>query len=161
MKVAFKSERDRDRVEQIITGVMQNPGYLTVGTHQQFWQILDDSGATDEQIADLRVTLTGVATTYNELFYEDALEALRTGTPVKSSTREAYENQLLDSNQADPSIRAQFERNESLMTNIATRKPVVANGMTLVFDEELIFSALENIDDVTDRLDKLFVRPAE
>jgi len=144
------------RFEQIIKGVMQDESFRTAQVHQEFWSMLTVGGASVAQIRDLRDKMTGMLTVYQPVFWQDALESLRTGQPYKSVQREDYEKNLLAKGMITiERIRA----NDVTMAKIAAREAITRDGQSIVFNEDMIEPMLATIQQVVKRVDQLFTPP--
>jgi hypothetical protein len=147
------SAQDTNRLKQIVTGVVQNPSYLTPAVHGEFWRILAKAGATPAQVKAVRESMTGLRTVYYPLFWQDALMSLRSRQPHKSAQRQQYENRLL----AQRLITKDMVRaNDSLITNIASGKPIVVQGKSISLSEPAIQTSLRNFQETARRVDRLF-----
>lgn len=147
------SGQDVARFKQIITGVIQNPSYLTPAVHGEFWRILTKTGATPAQLNAVRESMTGLLTVYYPLFWQDALMSLRNRQPYKSPQRQQYENRLLAQRLITPDM---IRTNDSLLANIAAGRPIVVQGKSMSVNEPAIQASLRSFQDTARRVDQLF-----
>lgn len=148
------SPGERIRFNEILTGVIQDPEYMASKVHDEFWVLLNKMGPLSPAEAQkLREIMTGVATTYQRYFWEDALWALKTGRPFKSLQRERYEKHLLN---LGVLTEGRIKENETLTAKIAFKEPTPYQGTTVVFNEQIINKALANLGAVRKRVDDLF-----
>lgn len=149
------SSREKIRFGEIIKGVLSDPNYLTRDIHDEFWRLRDKIGslsAAEEQKE--RDMMVGTAT-YQRYFYEDALWALKKGSPYKSLQRENFEKRLLKIG-VIPEWR--IKENEALIEKIATKKEVPHGGSYIIFTEELILKILDGLEATSKRVEKLYTR---
>jgi hypothetical protein len=150
------SSAEKTRLNEIILGVMQDPNYLTPNIHAEFWVILDKIGPlTPAEIEKTRDMITGMFTTYNRYFYEDALWALKIGRPFKSSQREKYEKHLFN---LGLMTEWGIKENDRMMEKIAYKQPISTQGSTVLIKENMIKDILASLEATGKRLDELFTQ---
>ncbi|MDQ7784462.1 MAG: hypothetical protein RDU20_16370 [Desulfomonilaceae bacterium] len=147
------SAQEASRFKQIITGVIQNPNYLTPAVHDEFWRTLAKTRATPAQVRSVRESMTGMLTVYYPMFWQDALVSLRNRRPYKSPQRQQYENKLLSQRIVTSTM---ISANDSLMANIASGKPIVRQGQSIVLNEQMIQASLQSVQEAARRVDRLF-----
>ncbi|SDW15280.1 hypothetical protein SAMN05518855_1001441 [Paenibacillus sp. CF384] len=146
----------KDIFQEILARVLRNRNNLTPETHRQFWELVDEVGATEEELATMKDLLAGPIVIYMKYFFEDALISLDSGTPYKSDERERYEQHLKSLN-AITDYR--IEENNQLMEQIAYKQPIQQGKQSAVMDEAMIQQALVNVNFAMDTINQLFTRP--
>lgn len=150
------SSAEKIRFMDIIKGVIQDPDFLTPNVHAEFWALIDKVGPiSTSEVQERRDMTTGVVTIYQRYFHEDALWALKTGHPFKSLERERYEKHLLD---LGVMTEWRIKENEALMAKIAVRELIPYQGTTIVYNEDIIYEILANLEAAGKRLDTLFTK---
>jgi hypothetical protein len=154
----------KHRVSQIVTGVIENPEYLTPKVHSEFWTLMRILGpCTSSYISQVREAMAGTAI-YQRYFWEDALWAVENGRPLKSLQREKCEKRLLQLDIGGV-IEWRIRQNELVMEKIAQREAITYEGTTVVLDKQIIEWILNNIGAMVSRedrdLDKLFTPPSQ
>ncbi|SEO05907.1 hypothetical protein [Paenibacillus sp. OV219] len=148
------TEHQKDRFQMFVARVVRDRNNLTPETIRQFWELVDEVKATDEEVATMKDLLAGPIVLYMKFFFDDALIALSQGIPYKSPEREQYE-QHLKSLQAITDERIQ--QNDELMAQIASREPILKGGEAI--DELIIRDALMNVNEAINSITILFTRP--
>lgn len=143
-------------VQEIVRTVMQDPTYLTPEVHAEFWRLIRGDTLSPDELAQVRENFTDLTAPYMRLFFQDALESYRSGQPVKSRARAEYEQAILARGIIGQS---RIEANDMMMKKIAARELVVDGEREVMFDEETITAALENVDNSLRALDILFTDP--
>ncbi|MBP3964050.1 hypothetical protein [Paenibacillus lignilyticus] len=154
---ANMTEHQKDIFQEILARVLRNRNNLTPETHRQFWELVDEVGATEEELATMKDLLAGPIVIYMKYFFEDALISLEHGTPYKSVDREKYE-QHLKSLEAITEFR--IEENNKLMEQIAYKQPIQQGSQSAVMDEAMIKQALINVNLAMETINQLFTRPS-
>jgi hypothetical protein len=150
------SSAEKTRFMEIILGVIQDPTYLTPNIHAEFWVIVDKVGPlTPAEIEKTRDMMTGMFTTYNRYFFEDALWALKIERPFKSIQREKYEKQLLNLGHM---TEFRIKENDKTIERIASKQPISGQGSTVLVNEDIIKEILASLEATGKRLDELFTR---
>ena len=159
------SYEDKQKFREIVTGVLRgNPTYLTNSVHKEFWSIWDkwielDGNWSPEEfdrfMVWLRRTMTGIATVYQKLFWEDALWATTSGRPFKSSLRDKLEKEYLRKGLLN---EWRIEQNEILINKIANKEAVSTDGRKVLFDENTIRLVLDNLESAGKRVEWIFTR---
>ena len=144
--------------QEIIRSVMQDPGVLTSETHAEFWRLIDGDSLSKDELLEIRGNFADLTTPYMRLFFQDALEAYRSGQPVKSPARADYERRILASGIIG---KSRIEANDRMLEKIAEREPVDDGQRIVMFDEETIAAALANIDNSLRALNILFTDPQQ
>ncbi len=147
------SPQEAARFQQIITGVIQNPNYLTPSVHGEFWRILRKMGASPAEVKAVRERMTGMLTVYYPLFWQDALTSLRNRRPYKSPQRQQYEKKLLAQRLI---TRSMVNSNDAMMANIASGNPIVVQGKSIPLNQQAIEASLRNLQVTVARVDRLF-----
>jgi hypothetical protein len=147
------TDQQARRFQEIIKGAMSNPSYLTPSVRQEFREMLTKMGGTPEQIQHLREKMTGLVTTYQPLFWQDALIAFQTGKPHKSQRREDYEKRIIAKGLVSTE---RINNNNILMSKIAARESLPWQGQQVVLDEDAIRGILDNVQETAARIDRLF-----
>ncbi|WP_133257483.1 hypothetical protein [Paenibacillus montanisoli] len=146
----------KDIFQELIARVLRNRGNLTPETRRQFWELVDEVGASQEEVDTMKHLLAGPIVIYMNYFFEDALVALKGGEPYKSAARSDYE-QYLKSLEAMTDDR--IEANDRLMEQIAYRQPVQQGDQSSVLDETMILQALDRVQQAVETINILFTRP--
>lgn len=144
----------KDRFQMFVARVVRDRNNLTPETIRQFWELVDEVGATDEEVATMKDLLAGTIVIYMKYFFDDALIALSQGVPYKSPEREEYEQHLRIIHAiTDDRIR----QNDELMSQIASKEPLLKGNKPI--DELIIRDALINVYEAIDSINLLFTRP--
>ena len=150
------------RVIEIIKTVVIDPDMPTKAVRDEFWFLVKGMGEahgtplTENDIDSLRGafdTVVGVGLTYQRLFWEDALRAQRSGRPVRSQARSAYEAFLLERRFA---TAERIRQNNLLIASVAAGEPIQVQGESAVFDAEMIGAIIANLDAGFQRLESLY-----
>lgn len=148
------SQVDKTRMTEIITGVMQNTVQVTPAIKSEFSSIIAKYNATETEVYDFAVYGPAFAANYQRLFYTDALQAVSTGSTVKSSERLTLEKEAVSRGLM---TSARVESNDNEMNLIASHKPITgSDGRQVVFTVDNITSTLDNIGLITARLNSLW-----
>lgn len=151
------SSTEKTRFREILAGVIQDPDYLTLNVHAEFWTLLDKMGPlSPSEVQKLRDMMTGTVTIYQRYFYEDALWALKAGRAFKSLQRERYEKHLLN---LDVITEWRIKENDTLIAKIAAKEPIPYQGTAVVLNEDIINEILASLEIVGKRVDTLFTSP--
>lgn len=138
-----------------VARVVRDRNNLTPETIRQFWELVDEVKATDEEVATMKDLLAGPIVIYMKFFFDDALIALSQGVPYKSPERAEYEQHLKSIHAiTDDRIR----QNDDLMSRIARKDPLLKGDRPI--DELIIRDALINVYEAIDSINILFTRPA-
>ena len=143
-------------VQETIRTVMQDPTYLSPEVHAEFWRLIRGNSLSPDELAEVRENLTDLTAPYMRLFFQDALEAYRSGQPVKSPARAEYEQMILARGIIG---RSRIETNDQVMEKIAAHEPADDGQQVVMFDEETITAALANVDSSFRALNILFSDP--
>lgn len=147
------SVTDQKRINDILTGVMQDELSVTNELKTEIKGIFKKYGTTEEELRDFIFYGAPFAAYYQTLFFNDALKSLSLGYAIKSTERLEVEQKGLSKGLM---TSERIKINDEEMGLIAKRLPVTrSNGQSVVFTEELIKSTLQNINSVTDRLSEL------
>ena len=161
---AIPSEQ-KQRMREIITGVMgDDPTFLSDAAHREFWSIFravsDLDGTSDEDFESymrfIRRAMTGLTTVGMKLFWEDALWARASGRFFKSSMREKVERQYLKQGLISES---RVKQNDALIEKISRKEPIATGSGEIIFDEDTIKLALDQVEEAGKRVEWLFSRP--
>ncbi|REE89114.1 hypothetical protein A8990_107213 [Paenibacillus taihuensis] len=145
----------KDRFQMFVARVVRDRNNLTPETIRQFWELVDEVKATDEEVATMKDLLAGPIVIYMKFFFDDALIALSQGVPYKSPERAEYEQHLKSIHAiTDDRIR----QNDDLMSRIARKDPLLKGDRPI--DELIIRDALINVYEAIDSINILFTRPA-
>ena len=151
------SAADQARIKTIMGSVANDSTTFTPQVHAEFWTILDRAHMTRAEEEYMRDRFAEMAVTYQRLFYSDALTALKSGHTVKSAERRELENRLLATGEVS---QQRVSANDTLIASIASGKPVSMRGGSVLFNEELIRTALNSLQTCEGRLAALFTRPS-
>ncbi|AZN41181.1 hypothetical protein [Paenibacillus albus] len=144
----------KDRFQMFVARVVRDKNNLTPETIRQFWELVDEVKATDEEVATMKDLLAGPIVLYMKFFFDDALIALSQGVPYKSPERAEYEQHLKSLHAiTDDRIR----QNDELMAQIAAREPLLQGGAAI--DELIIRDAIINVNEAIRSITILFTRP--
>jgi len=151
------SAQEQVRFKAIMLGVMTDPSYMTPQVRAEFWALLDKEkvSSRDEQHLKNIVPLSNL---YVRSFWRDALSSFKAGHPIKSAERKIYESRLTETVSPKAAARRIIKDNET-MIKIAAHKPVVMKGSSIVLDQDIIQSVLDEVDAAFARLNKLCTRP--
>ena len=132
------SELDQAIFKQIIQSCLSGQK-ITLGTHQQFWSLIDKYPTSNVDITEM-ISLSGNPDILllQKYFYQDALKTIKTGIISESNERLNLEAKLLNNDQK--------QRNKDYLQKIYEKKPMPINGENIVLDEEICQSVLENLD---------------
>jgi hypothetical protein len=148
------SSGDKDRFREIMGGVARDASFLTVENKAEVKAILHKAGVNNkESVAYFRNTIIGESSAYQKLFYEDALQAVKTGRPFKSMERENLEKKMLSEKTI---TEFRIEENEKTIEKIAARLPIATNGTEVLLNSDAIKNILANLNASMKRLDELF-----
>jgi len=148
------SQADQTRTKEIITGVMQNTISVTPDIKNELRSIFTKYNATSAEINDFATYGPALVANYQKLFFTDALQAVTSGTPVKSDERLNFETKALS---LGVITTDRIKTNDEEMQLIATHQPIKgSDGKQVIFTADNINSTLNNIDSVTARLKSLF-----
>lgn len=136
----------------IMKFVMMTPGEPIQTTKTQFWSIAKNNGVTTKNISDTRDLIAGFAVDYQKLFYQDALASVQKGQVVKSVEREKAENNLL---KIGVMTQERYAQNQKMIENIAYGLPMATPQGDIMFTEDIIITAINNIDMVYKRINLL------
>lgn len=147
------SQTDKQRIKEIMDSVMQNKITITPELKNEFKSILAKYNTTDSEMNYFANEGTVLMTTYQNLFFNDALKSVSTNKPVKSSERSALEKELLSKGLI---TTERIDSNNREMSLIASHKPVInSDGNEIVFTKENITETLNNIESSVSRLKQL------
>jgi len=157
-KVKWKlSPQEQARFKAIILGVETDPSYMTPQVRAEFWALLDKEKVSSRDEQHLKNTVP-LQSLYVRSFWRDALSSFKAGHPIKSAERKIYESRLTET--VSPKTAAQrVVKDNEMITKIAAHKPVVVRGTTVLLDQDIIQSVLDEADAAFARLNKLYTRP--
>lgn len=144
---------DKQRIKEILDGVIQNKIDITPELKSELKSIIKKYNATDSEMNYFANEGTVLMTTYQNLFFNDALKSVSTNKSVKSSERSALEKELLSKGLI---TTERIDSNNREMSLIASHKPVInSDGKEIVFTKENIAETLNNIESSVSRLKQL------
>lgn len=149
-------QRDKERVSEILQMVSKKTNMPTKEVHGEFWAILEKQHKSwsEEEIETLRDQLVGVSLIYMKYYWEDALESLKTGSPVKNPKRADYENRLV---KLGTLSQQRLMENDENIGKIAFREPLSSEGGPgYVVSEQGIGYVLSSLEAATERVSRLF-----
>ena len=100
--------------------------------------------------------MTGLTTVGMKLFWEDTLWARASGRFFKSSMREKVERQYLKQGLISES---RVKQNDALIEKISRKEPIATGSGEIIFDEDTIKLALNQVEEAGKRVEWLFSRP--
>lgn len=158
---------------------MSNPEALTPEVHEFFWRLAGETEVGAEAFVKAISSAHVPLNEYMEAYFEDALESIETGIPVKSELRKERERgfPVLEAERFAEDIGVSWsglgEDAEALkawlagmdadMARIANRQPVSSTTWThgaMLLDEETIEERLDLCKSALVRLRQLFTKPA-
>ena len=147
---------------EIVRAVEHEPQGLTPELHARFWSLAEDftsdANSTVAIIAQAHIPYHRLTC----LFFEDAIESLRSCTPVKSRESLELEQRLLGDTINDKG-RALAAKMNKMLEDIAARKPTALFGTDVdpkeVIGEEDLRVQLEMSRAIVTALTKLFEKP--
>ena len=87
---------DKDRIDEIVTGVTEDPALATKEMKQELETLFAKYNMTDEDIEFFKLAGPGfIWANYDVLFFADALESFKKGAPIKSEARANLEEAAL------------------------------------------------------------------
>ncbi|KKR69851.1 MAG: hypothetical protein UU13_C0020G0002 [Candidatus Nomurabacteria bacterium GW2011_GWB1_40_7] len=87
---------DKDRIDEIVTGVMEDSALATNEIEQELETLFAKYNMTDEDIEFFKLAGPGfIWANYDVLFFTDALESFKKGAPIKSEARANLEEVAL------------------------------------------------------------------
>jgi hypothetical protein len=147
------SQADQDRIKEIILGVMQNTIPVTPDLKNEFRNIFAKYNTTDAEINDFATYGPAIAVNYQKLFFTDALRAVSSKIPVKSSERLNFENNALSIGLMTPE---RIQSTDEEMKLIANHQPIIGlDGKEVLLTADAIKITLNNIDSIASRLQSL------
>lgn len=148
------SQADQIRMREIMTGVIQNTIQVTPAIKSELSSILAKYNATEAEMREFATYGPSLSVNYQRLFYTDALQAVSTGYPIKSSERLILEKEALSRGLM---TSERFAANDKMMIQIAGHQPIVgSDGQQGIFTTEIINGVLNNLDSAGARLKSLF-----
>ena len=149
---------EKIRLGEITVNVIHYPEYLTQGVHEEFWALLDKTGRpSDSEMVKFRDFLVTVLRKHHRYFFEDAVWAIQIGRPFKSAAREQSEKTLA---RLKVITEWQIRQNEETIAKIACKEPLRHGQTPVVLTEEMIWEVLNKLDDMGDRLYRLYTPPS-
>jgi hypothetical protein len=114
------SEEAKREWMDLIGRVVADPDSLPE-VKPRYWQLLKEQGKDTPSFIEECQTFIPMGLRYNELLWEDAAVALRTGKPLKSPERERLEEELIRADGMDEQQRA---ADDAMIADIAAGEPV-------------------------------------
>lgn len=147
------SQADQIRMREIMTGVIQNTIQVTPAIKSELSSILAKYNATEAEMREFATYGPSLSVNYQRLFYTDALQAVSTGYPIKSSERLILEKEALSRGLM---TSERFAANDKMMIQIANGQPITgSDGQQGIFTTEIINGVLNNLDSAGARLNSL------
>lgn len=150
------SSTDKSRLREITTAVMQENGMPTTKIYQEFWGIWGKMSLSQQDYGYMRLIMVGASADYQKLFWEDAMTAFQTGRPFKSNEREQLEKKLQE---AQLMTNFRVQQNDDFIEKVAKREPINAPQGTAFITDVEIRNTLDNIEAITQRINRLFTPP--
>ena len=149
------SQADQTRMREIIAGVIQNTIQVTPAIKSELLSIFAKYNTTDAEVRAFATYGPALSVNYQRLFYTDALQAVSTGYPVKSSERLTFEKEVLSRGLM---TSERITANDKTMSKIASHQPIVgSDGQQGIFTTDIINDVLNNLDSAGARLNSLLI----
>lgn len=144
------SQVDQARMNEILTGVMQDTIPVTSDVKNELRGIFAKYRATDAEVNDFATYGPALMVNYQKLFFADALQAVTSGVPVKGSERLDLEKEAISRGLL---TNERVVATDKEMNLIASHQPVVgSDGRQIIFTVDSINSTLSNIDSIAARI---------
>lgn len=136
---------DRAKLGELLWTVTGNPEAYEAGMTQTVRQVFDRyARPAQAELDGLRQVGRGMDDLHR-LFWQDALQAVATGRPVKNSERRRLEQRLIVQGFLAP---LRIQANEDFMKRLAAREPIMTNhGVEMVMDDVTIRRVLDSRDE--------------
>jgi hypothetical protein len=129
---------------------------VTPKMHSELWKLIDKMNLKDAtQIESLKNLSFGAALNNQVSIWNDALESVKVGHPIKSAARIETEKRL---NEANGSVQVDYKKIDELIEKIATKKPVQMGTKEVVYDEAKIKNMISHLKDKQAQLNQLFTK---
>ena len=163
----------------IVGTVMSNPEALTPEVHEFFWHLASETEVGAEEFVKAISSAHVPFNEYMEAYFEDALESIETGIPVKSELRKERERgfPVLEAErfaedmgvswsglgEDAEALKAWLAGMDADMARIANRQPVSSTNWThgaVILDAKTIRERLGLCQSTLIRLRQLFTKPS-
>jgi hypothetical protein len=153
---ARRSAEAKEQLRSLWRRGIEDPDSLPEVKARQ-WELLKEHGRATAEFVEVARASLSAQLRYQELFWEDAAVALRTGKPFKSPERERLEKELLKEEFANQDA---FAENDAMIADIAAGKPVlIADDVMGVMTAELIEATIADAPRRRAALDELLTPP--
>jgi hypothetical protein len=152
----YMGQRDKERISEILQTVSKKSNMPTKEVHGEFWAILEKQHKhwSEKELETLKDQLVGVSLIYMKYYWEDALESLKKGSPIKNSKRADYENKLL---KLGTLSQEKLMENDENIRRIAFREPLsTGGGPGYVVNEQGVNYVLSSLEAASERMTRLF-----
>jgi len=145
-------QSDTDRIKEIVSAVSEDTDPASKSTQQEVADLFAKYKMTDDEISMFRTYGPGfIFANYDLLFFNDALESLKEGKPVKSEARKGLEDAGLAYNTVTKNF---ITAEDQVIENISKKEP--AMGTTEAMTEDDILGFLNYARTRASRVDALF-----
>ena len=134
---------EKEELGRIYKKVINVNEEVDAKTHASFWSIVNRHGGSLAEIEGIETKLRmhfivdSVMTSYQKLFYQDALISIKTGKPFTSVERSGWNTRI---------SQDRVSKNNELMTRIAAKKPIPTQGGSVVLTSAMATEILTNMD---------------